>query len=316
VQYDDEIKKQFSGLDSSKFNIFCARRSIFVCGGECDPKNVIPKTYRHQLFDYTAKNYSDLHDSLVVAEDFKDYYRNGNYKDLLTFEDDIANVATLVVIILESSGALVELGLYCYREQFLDKLVVIVDEKLYANDADSFISLGPLAFIASHPKACVLSHQFPDEANMYDSDVEDLCRHLIVRLKKPSKRIFEPENNGHIAFVVAEIIRIVFPLMLNEIESCLTLMSIPIERSRLKQLLYVLEKMRIVVTVKKSDNLYYCPFARDVQFASFGKRQDGRSFVPDEVIPILKMAFIDSDDGMAHRRRRALSTYMERLNGD
>lgn len=316
MNYSDELKQQFSGLDSSKFNIFCAKSSIFVCGGEIDPKNVVPKTYRHKLFDYTATKYSDLHESLVVAEDFKDYYRNGNYKDLLTFEDDIANVATLVVIILESSGALVELGLYCYREQFLDKLVVIVNEELYAIDADSFISLGPLAFIDYHPKACVLSHQFPAKENNYSSDVEDLCGHLIDRLKKPSKRLFESGNNGHIAFVVAEIIRIAFPLMLNEIESCLKLMSISIERSRLQQLLYVLEKMRMILSVKKSDNLYFCPVERDEQFASFGKRQGGRNFVPDEVIPILKMAFIGSDDRMAHRRARALETYMERINGD
>ena len=199
---------------------------------------------------------------------------------------------------------------------FLEKLVVIADEQKYSHDSDSFISLGPLAFIQSHPGSCVLSHQFPKECNQYTSDVEDLCSHILEKLKQRTKRRFESNNNGHIAFVVAEVVRITFPIMLNEIETCLSLMSMPIQRAKLQQLLYVLEKMRIIVLVTKSDNSYYCPVVREAQFASFGKKADGRNFSPDEVITILKMSFINGDETMSDRRRRALNKYMETQNGD
>ncbi len=43
----------------------------------------------------------------------------------MSFEDDIANISTLVVICLESAGSLVELGLFVNRKSLAQKLHVV-----------------------------------------------------------------------------------------------------------------------------------------------------------------------------------------------
>ena len=49
----------------------------------------------------------------------------GHIPDLMSFEDDIANISTLVVICLESAGSLVELGLFVNRKSLAQKLHVV-----------------------------------------------------------------------------------------------------------------------------------------------------------------------------------------------
>lgn len=310
VKYNEELEKQFSGLKVEKIQIINAKHNIFVCGGEIDITYPFVKSYRQQLFQHTASVFPEWHNDLIAAEEFKDYYRNGNYRDLLTFEDDIASISSIVLIILESEGALVELGLYCSRDRFLDKLLVVVDEEKSPPDSDSFISLGPLQFLRSHNNSTVLYHEFPKEKNAYSSDVDDLCSHIETNLSRKKKREgFDKRNNRHIAYLVAEIVRIAFPIMLTEILDRFTNFDINLERSRLQQLIYVLEKMEIVVPIQKSDNVYYCPRNQNLQFASFGTRVNGKVFVPDEVLTLIRNSFIHDENTMSQRRKRALDKY-------
>lgn len=75
------------------------------------------KTVRALLYDHLSVKHSQLFSSLVLVEEFKDWLHDSIYPDLLTFESDLAETASLVVISLESPGALAELGSFSVNEK-------------------------------------------------------------------------------------------------------------------------------------------------------------------------------------------------------
>ncbi len=87
----------------------------------------------------------DIFDELMFSEE---------KLDLLRLENLLAESVNAVVIILESAGAIAELGAFANHDKLQNKLIVIVDDE-YKNDK-SFIRLGPLKFLSNHTKSKVL----------------------------------------------------------------------------------------------------------------------------------------------------------------
>ncbi len=317
LSFERELEDHFSGLLNRNFHVLNTKVIVFACGGLVDVKASVPPSYRDVLLSHTAKTDDELHYSIVTAETFKEYFHNGIYKDLLTFENDIASISTVVLIILESDGSLVELGLYCSQTDYIHKLVVVVDEDVANPDSDSFISLGPLRYIKSNDKASVLYHQFPKKETSYKSDVEDLCATLktkITSLNHTEK--FDIGHIKHINLLIAEIVRITFPILQSEIQICLNLIGINLENYRIKQYLFLLEKTYFIRKVTKSANTYYCPVEPSEKFMTFGKTVTGKFFDGNGVQLLLKQSVINDDDGMALRRRLALQKFNEDYSND
>lgn len=290
---------------------------MFACGGIVDVTQETSVSYRHELFEHTSKKFALLHDALIKAEDFKDYHSVGRYRELMSFEDDIASISSVVLIILEADGALVELGLYCSRINYLKKLVVVVDEQLYNVDADSFIALGPLKYLTDNNNALVLTHRFPSELNQFQSDIDDLCSSLDERRSKSDGKIrFNAEDTKHVALLVAELIRVFYPILVGEIEECLILLGIEYEQSRIHQLLYVLKRLGYITSILKSDNLFYCPQNESLKFATFGKREDGKVFDTSSVTIAMRELFTTDNSVMSKRRKSALTRYSEVYSGN
>jgi hypothetical protein len=82
---------------------------------------------------------------VVLAETARDLFRSTKYKDLISFEEDIARIASLVLVIPESPGSLAELGAFATNEIIRRALCVIMQER-FEND-ESFIRLGPIEHI-------------------------------------------------------------------------------------------------------------------------------------------------------------------------
>ena len=113
MKFDDQLIAEFQDFEHAKFTVSFLPPKVFLCGGEVDINATIPKSARHRLIEYFSSHEHDLLRACIQAEDFKDYFKEGAYSDLLEFERDIASIATLIVICLESPGSLVELGLFC-----------------------------------------------------------------------------------------------------------------------------------------------------------------------------------------------------------
>ena len=146
VDYENALIEEFQQLDAFHSTVLFPESLLFTCGGEVDGTALIPPSFRDRFVSYTAVNNPNIYNGIVLAEKFKDYFKDNAYTDLLIFEDDIALISTLVIIFLESPGSLVELGMFCSKPDSYKKLVVVAPYDKVEKE-DSFIYLGPLEYI-------------------------------------------------------------------------------------------------------------------------------------------------------------------------
>jgi hypothetical protein len=134
-------------LDRLRFTY--PRKFLFLCGG-ATPRNPADKKAIN-LRDYLyriKKLQRRLNADVVLAETATTLYRDSKYNDLISFEEDIARIASIVLVIPESAGSLAELGAFATNDTIRHALRVVVQDK-YAND-ESFIRFGPITRIMNY----------------------------------------------------------------------------------------------------------------------------------------------------------------------
>lgn len=317
TKFEDCLAETFEELCYDKFKVNLEVHHLFVCGGLVDIKSVIPPSFRHRFISYSAQKNPQIHDSIVQAETFKDYFKENAYPDLLVFEEEIANIASLVIIFLESPGSLVELGMFCTKPDFYKKLVIIApQEQVHAED--SFIYLGPLENIKKKEPTSVLVYPWPcDNTINYDTcHLMDLCLTIEDKLSSIAKNVaFNAENSGHMAFLIAEIIRINYPILIGEIELALIALGINIKQSDINRHIYLLNKLDIIHSTFYSGYRYYYPDynTKQKKLINFSKLKTSRNF--DEQAARMKIiqSFIIEEDAQSRKRTTALKQITERF---
>ncbi len=187
TKFENTLIETFEKLSTDKFKVNLETHHLFVCGGPVDIQAKTPPSFRDRFVSYSASKYPLIHDAIVQAETFKDYFKENAYPDLLVFEEEIANLASLVVIFLESPGSLVELGMFCTKPDFYKKLLIIAPQDEVSGE-DSFIYLGPLENIKKKEPTSVEIFPWPDCNNdHYDQEhLENLCTSISEKLSSLS----------------------------------------------------------------------------------------------------------------------------------
>ena len=80
--------------------------------------------------------------SIILAETANQLYRDSDYKDLISFEEDIARLSAYVVVIAESYGSLAELGAFASRDAIRESLLLIINSEF--SETESFVRSGPI----------------------------------------------------------------------------------------------------------------------------------------------------------------------------
>jgi hypothetical protein len=109
---------------------------IFLCGAGGSKS-------RDAIRAYLNRHTPDL--DLFYAEKVWDEIVSLGERDALQMEDDLAKLADLIIVIVESAGTLTELGAFSLSQSLRKKLLPVVDEK-HQHDS-SFITNGPLRWI-------------------------------------------------------------------------------------------------------------------------------------------------------------------------
>ena len=276
--------------------------SIFVCGGLVDIRTIETNSVREHFFASMGRmGCPDLHDYCITAETFKDYHENGKYRDLSEFESDLAHFASLLIIFLESPGAIVELGLFCNVPGLREKLLVFVNETHY--ESDSFIKLGPLTSLTQSNDKSVLV--YPWELTNPGAMSEDVLQFVFSDINEaiseiPKSELFSKTNPGHLAFLIYECIRLFRALRLNEIQKLLSLHEIQLNDRRLKNLIYLLTIAQLVERKTIGRDTFYLAL-RDERKINFLSKIRGKSF-DFEGIRIEASVYYTENDG---ERRRA-----------
>lgn len=219
---------------------------IFLCGGSDGSKSI-----RCNFMNFAEQHWKDFYSRLVLAENvIKSWFRADSYDNLLELEEDLASVASVVPIFLESPGSFAEVGAFSSNQRLIKKVLVFQDMKY--QDAESFLNLGPLHKIRkiSHGKD-VLCYPW-DNISAYFEDIKDI---ILEKLNIKEKK-FCKNNIGDVSILVIEILNLSRLAKKNDIECVLESASIHISRKQMNKIFYILKKMNCIEDVEAGRSKY------------------------------------------------------------
>lgn len=244
---------------------------LFLCGGKHDAKKYSPLLSARHLIFHTlhAGSYSDLAPKLRVAEDIQDWFRGGMYSDLVTFEEHLAGLSSVILLVVESPGSIAELGAFAVTSAISKRLVVVVDEHHF--EEDSFIRLGPINRLEHDTSRKVLVHDWhqvdmlgrkspayekliPDISQIID-EVRDLLR------AQEGEQVFRLGEPGHTMILICELCDLFGALSHQEIVKYAQMADSSVTSNSIDQYIFLLEKCGILRVKAKGQGRYY--FAPD-----------------------------------------------------
>lgn len=307
VDFENVLYNQFQRLDYRKFKVNLDKKHIFVCGGLIDAKMVIPPSFRHRFIAHLETHDENISRTIVLAESFKDYFKENTFNDLLVFEDEIANIASIVMIFLESPGSLVELGMFCSKPNYYKKLLIVAPQE-HTEAEDSFIYLGPLVHIKRKEESSVSIYPWPDDTQqVYNKAyLDDLLELVKEKLHSaPKQVVFQPDNSGHIALLIYEVIRLSYPILIGEILMAMIALDIDIEESDVKRHIYILSKLGMIGHNFYSSYTYYYPLLKELKTINFGRDKDNKVCDSQSIQMSINQSYIMAETLQARKRKTA-----------
>jgi hypothetical protein len=205
VDLEDPREGFIKLIDTNKCRAVFEPHLVFVCGGKVDIKVTSNHSIRNMFMNLSAAvGTSDKHD-FILAENFKDW--KDGYQSLSDFENDIAHLSSLVVVFLESEGALTEFGLFFANEQLRVKLVVVLDTQYY--NSESFIKFGLLKPLQELDQRLVLVYEIDHKKieSVSADEVQDIVKDVVDHCNTVSKtEKFNKDNRGHAIFMIFQIV--------------------------------------------------------------------------------------------------------------
>lgn len=255
-----------SRIDLARTRVRAFEGFVFLCGGPRTNDLLPIRSVRHMLYnELTSGRHGDIATRLRLAEDIQDWYRDGNYPDLLTFEEHLAGLSAVIVLIVESPGAVAELGAFSMRSMFVERLLVLVAELHY--EAESFIRLGPLKRIENYSDQSVLVYDW-HERSYSGTAVERFEKitgqmsEIVLAIKNftspdKSERNFKDEEPSHVMFLICEICDLFGALSVKEIARYLSELDISLDDVALRRYLFLLSKCELLRLKALGHGRYY-----------------------------------------------------------
>ncbi|WP_281977341.1 retron St85 family effector protein [Pseudorhizobium flavum] len=272
-----EIDHFLDKVDPDNIRVYQPTSVFLVCGGPRDAASATAPSLREAYLRICTNGSLKKH-SALLAEDLTQLFETGSYRDFLTLESDIAQIASLVVLFSESYGSAAELGAFTITPAISDKLFAVIDDKRFSEN--SFIKLGPLlALQNAHGESCVCV------LNRHDINVQDIrdlrnmdlsAFHQIMqqsiddRLKSVLEHsTFDRSQRGHLIKLIVGILQWYGALTLDELEVCLLYFDLKIPREEIVNFLLCAEFVEWVVRDKRGTRTFFAAVAQKmaVQFS-------------------------------------------------
>lgn len=232
---------------------------VLVCGGTVAPLKPSPDAPDPpvaSLRDAITRHHTKF--ELFRPEQIQDWHGDAVFKDLVGFERALAGICTLIVIILESPGSMVELGAFSQLPELADKCIVICSNSF--DDQTSFINLGILRFLSTKNNSRVKNYPWDIDRPLEIEEfiVEDVVADIgeeLARLPKSASLRFD--HDGHCVVMLVELLRLFTALKESELLEYLAVCGYKISNDELKERLFLLKSFNIVRTQKYSDAAFY-----------------------------------------------------------
>lgn len=254
--------KFFLNIDLALSKIKPYEGFIFLCGGPTDIRSHLPLSVRDAIYRELSKD-TEIDSRIRVAEHYKDWSSDSIYQDLVLFEQHLAELSSVIVLILESPGSIAELGLFSVVSEFQEKLLVFVDTSHYTSN--SFIRLGPISHlekISNNSAHCYrwLSNEEhpkfdPAAAVALQPDLKDA---VLERITRPAKEhLFKFDKWLDFALLLCDVLNINSALTLREIKDILASLNCLKSEKELRQALFILEKVELITMEPSGEQRFY-----------------------------------------------------------
>lgn len=210
------------------------------------------RSIRHQFFNFRP----DFR--IFRPEEITNWQHDGVFKNLMDFESELAGMCSLVVVVLESEGAIAELGAFSQLSDFKGKLIAIVSSE--HTKEDSFISLGILRHVADeHPTSVKLypwDIKFPEKvtSDLIQGMMEDIKEELA--LLKDSRRL-SLSSGAHMIVIIYELVSLFVALKEVEILEAMQALGCEVKREHVRRKLFLLEYFGYIDRIAYSDAQFY-----------------------------------------------------------
>jgi len=174
-----------SAIDVNAIRIRNPARFIFFCGGSVSnaPDVEPPTSMRDLCIRWLKKNASTTFEKICLAEKISErvkdhvYKRDPIYTNLIDLETDLAKLADLIVLIVESPGSIAELGAFSVVDDTRKKIQVFIREERF--NADSFITLGPVRYLQVNNRGSVRAYWWATKSRDNDVIEHEACSEIV-----------------------------------------------------------------------------------------------------------------------------------------
>lgn len=235
---------------------------VFLCGGVKNPTG--PNTsIRHAYHKHLKKTKSDLLEKIILAEKVNDWLDESPYSNLLSLEDELANLVSAIPIFLESYGSATELGYFVAKKNTCSKILLMLESRF--DRKKSFIFLGPAKYLMErtdekrrfvfpwlNKKGTKLKK--PLDTIAFDEITKEIKS--IIEHQDHSQQ-YSSENSSHRILLLCDFINISFVVKFSEILIFFKCMGINASNTDIKKYLLISEKLNLIAIEKYGNTDYY-----------------------------------------------------------
>jgi len=248
---------------------------VLFCGGQAseppppksdEPKRKPPKpkikSLRHAVvLEHRERNTHSPSFELYMPEQIQNWHDGAIFKNLVQFEEQLAAICAIVVVIIESPGSIAELGAFSQQHELQKKLMVFKSSDF---KEPSFIELGILKDIKESGNSIFSSpvKGFPWEVNYTHTIEREITVDVLTTIEEGLTSVNKTEaisdvSSSHTTTIIRELIKLFVALKASEISTYLDKLNIFVPQEQLNQKLFLLRKFNLIKLVEY-DSTYYC----------------------------------------------------------
>ena len=239
---------------------------IFLCGGKIASRPSPFLSVRDYFWHHLRQNEPALAGRVRLAEKVNAWFhsKRKHYPDLLELEEDLAHLADIIILFVESPGAIAELGAFAAIDALKHKTLAVINNSLAS--PNSFIADGPVRrFETNNPEYV---HYFEWDSEDLDNadnqqELAEIATELSDVLKKRDAEHrrevrFNPgQDPGHTLLLIADLIRIPGVASRSDVAECLRELGVSHSTRNLERQLSVLTSLGFVTTERRSNQIFF-----------------------------------------------------------
>jgi len=283
---EDGLHLKFaSSIDLANLRIIRFSSFIFLCGGYVAKRGTKAPSARHFLYYLLKQRHKDIFNKIILAEDLTEWFKDNLYSDLCEFEDEIAGLASVIFIFVESPGSIAEFAYFASINKIAQKMVACVRSDNF--NSNSFIKHGPVT--ALKKKYGRDTHAFPwkvyrrngaeyvSKESFLDvaPDIVELLKNEIEANSVLTSK-FNKNTPGHLLFLICDFIDIMHIVRAKDIKDFLTKVGLNEKCSNVDRSLQILEDVGLVLPVPYSTDKFYA-LGKSVDYIQY-RFKDGSKF--------------------------------------